>query len=108
MLKEIKWWFRMKYQKITRGFTDEELWNLDCTFIDWIIPRLKVFKKKTTGYPCDINSPEEWDEILDKIIKSFELYKDDSEFDLESIKKNNEIIKEGFKLFAERIHNLWW
>lgn len=108
MIKKIKWWLKMKYQKTARGFTDEELWNLDCTFVDWIIPRLKVFKEKTIGYPADVKSPEEWDKILDKIIKAFELYKQAPCDDLKQLHMDNQIIKEGFELFAKRIHNLWW
>ena len=108
MVKKIEWWLKMKYQKLTRGFTDEELWNLDCAFVDWIVPRLKVFKEKTKGYPADVGSPEEWDKILDKIIEAFELYKQEPCDNLKQLRIDNQIIKEGFDLFAKRIHNLWW
>ena len=40
-------WLKNKYQKITRGFTDEEIWNLDNTIAKWLLPRLKYLKENT-------------------------------------------------------------
>lgn len=106
-ISRFKYWYKNKYQKITRGYSDEELWNLDATFVRWMLPRLKAFKEKTQGYPCDV-SEDEWNDILNKIIKSFEVYMKDLPDDLEELRKDTETIKEGFKLFGERLYNLWW
>ena len=54
-------WLRSKYQKVRRGYSDDELWNLDATIAEWIVPRLKTFKEKNCGYPIDVSSKEEWD-----------------------------------------------
>lgn len=107
MIKYFKWWLKMKYQKVTRGYTDYEIWNLDCTFIDWTLPRLKMFKCKNKCHPIDLTA-EEWDIILDKMIKAFELYRQEPGDDITQLKKDNRAIEEGFKLFGERMRNLWW
>lgn len=109
-MNEIFWYIKQKWQKLTRGFTDEELWNLDCTFIKWIIPRLKVFKEKTIGYPPDINSLEEWKEIIQKMIDAFEIYSMDlPEYAYSSShEEDSKLMKEGFELFSKYFRNLWW
>ena len=105
----IKHWIRNKYQKLTRGYSDDELWNLDATFVDWILPRLKAFKEHNIAYPIDLSSKEKWDEELDTMIKAFEYYKiDPFDVDKKERKKQDKIINKGFQLFGKRIHNLWW
>ena len=69
MFKKIKWFF----QKILRGYSTLELWNLDYTFSKFILKRLKAFQKmKRYGHPSDLKSMEEWNSIIDKMIFSFE------------------------------------
>ena len=102
-------WFKYKYQKITRGFTDLEIWNLDHTTAKWLIPRLKYLKENTCGYPPDLETFEEWQEILQKMIDAFELYNGDSDtFDMDQLKTENEIIEEGMQLFGKYFRSLWW
>lgn len=52
-----------------------DTWALDYTIAEFVLPRLKLFKEKTLGYPGtgEANTPEKWDAILDKIMFSFEL-----------------------------------
>ena len=35
------------------GFELNELWSLDYTIIKFVIPRLKVFRERTIGFPAD-------------------------------------------------------
>lgn len=46
----IKHWFQRK----TRGWSDDELWNLDYTFVLWINTRFKEFKKQADS-KIDLN-----------------------------------------------------
>ena len=102
-------WLKNKYQKITRGFTDEEIWNLDNTIAKWLLPRLKYLKENTCGYPPDLKTFEEWQDILQKMINAFELYNSDSnKFDLKQLKTEQEIIEEGIHLFGKYFGYLWW
>ena len=104
-------WFniKMKYQKLIRGYSDIEIWNLDITTAEWIIPRLKYLKEHTCGYPPDLETFEEWQEILQKMIDAFELYACESEtIDEAQLKTENEIIEEGIQLFGKYFRALWW
>ena len=64
---------RIKFlkQRLARGFSDEELWNLDCTLAEYILPRLKAFKDYCGDSPPDL-TPEKWDEKLDEMIWAFD------------------------------------
>ena len=115
----------------------KETWSLDITFAKYIIPRLKKFKELNNGYPGieEVNTPEKWDEALDKMIQAFEYvidwdeyWLDDPRYDYtdimlgdnkelyESIVENKRMedirrlaaIKEGLQLFAKYYMNLWW
>lgn len=121
---------RKKWLKKRGKYIDpKECWNLDRTIAEFVIPRLKVFKRDSDCYPDygDVDSSEKWMEILDKMILGFEYilendtwwindprYKNFA-FDNEANKRYNEecvrrqkIIKEGLELFAEYFNALWW
>lgn len=109
---KLKWYLKQKWQKLTRGYSDEELWNLDSTICKWILPRLKSFKKQTIGYPHDFNDIEEWKETIQKMIDAFEIYSTDDlpdyAFSTSSIEEEGKRMKEGFELFSKYFRNLWW
>ena len=74
-----------------------------------MIPRLKYLKENTCGYPPDLETFGEWQEILQKMIDAFELYNSDSDtFDMDQLKTENEIIEEGMQLFGKYFRALWW
>lgn len=87
-------------QRAERGFDDTELWNLNTTICQFIIPRLEEFKKQTFAYPPKITF-EEWISIIDKMLDFFKRYCDD-DIDVDARKD------EGFKLFCEYFEFLWW
>jgi hypothetical protein len=89
------------YQRLTKGYADEETWSLDFSLSKWILPRLKHFRNNLNGvppnmekYPADMcytghcvtpedvekEKPEdrynltldEWKDRLDKMIYAFE------------------------------------
>lgn len=64
----------LKQQRVERGFDDTECWNLDYTIAAFILPRLKVFKQDTNGYPGvePMDTPEKWDAALDEMIWAFD------------------------------------
>ena len=51
-----------------------DLWSLNITIANFVLPRLKRFKKENIGYPGidEMDTPEKWDEALDKMILAFE------------------------------------
>lgn len=110
--------FKHAWQRLTRGWSDDETWNLDYRFCKWMLPRLKRFKKLANGYPSHL-APEEWDVILDKMIRACEtvLYDDDISVirfkgmfgdDKEAAVKRWKETDEGFELMGKYIRHLWW
>ena len=129
---------RKKYAKKKGTYiSNKELWNLDLTICNWIIPRLIKFKELTIGYPtCDKKiyaetkemvdiSFEDWKSIIDEIILAFELIKTDpmdiadkNGIDIESKLNSEEYknicierqekIERGIDLFKYYFQDLWW
>ena len=114
--KELRWQIRqpwklprfvfgnMKYswQRITKGYCDKDLWNIDGWFMDIMPNMLRQFKENRHGSPgvlgtdyvnadgirCNDTCHEEWDEILDEMIFLFR------EMNEETCKKKNPYEKE--------------
>lgn len=112
-----------KRQKIKKKLKvkNRELWNLDYTVAEWIVPRLKQFKKINIAYPGrpPMDTPEKWDEALDKMILAFELSKrdpldiyhkefhEDYEVFCKKVEEYEATVQEGLHLFATYFMDLW-
>lgn len=119
---------------IVDGFPRTDIWSLDYTLSYWIIPRLKKLKETKNGFPVmmynddefknctngeqnseiDARKQKEWEEILDKMILSFEYVvreSDDRNYDCYSSKEkmdeHEQKIQEGLDLFAKYFRCLW-
>lgn len=83
LIRKIKYIFIYAYQKLTRGFTDKDIWNLDFTIARFVLPRLIAYKKIQCGHPMiegrEEDGEEAWNEILDKMCRAFYLVLDDDE-----------------------------
>lgn len=99
-----------------------DLWSLDITIANFVLPRLKKFKKENIGYPGieEMDTPEKWDEALDKMILAFEyvIHEFDWWLDDEYVtkiknsclaeeKRRQAVISEGLQLFAKWFRYLW-
>lgn len=60
-------------KKHDRYIEPKELWNLDCTIAEFILPRLIQFRKHTIGYPGydEAYTMDKWREVLLKMITAF-------------------------------------
>ena len=97
----------LKRQRIKRGFDDTELWSLYTTIGRFILPRLKAFREGFCGYPTVLESEDQWGEILDKMIFSFDyVVREDEEFEVREDEYYNRV-QEGLDLFAKYFFNLW-
>jgi hypothetical protein len=96
-----------KQQRETRGFDDTELWNLDTTIAKFIYPRLIAYKAMgQNSYPGKLESVEQWNKVLDKMIFSFHFLSGDEKFQsFEEDEWTN--VDEGLALFAEHFGSLW-
>ena len=105
---------------------DQELWSLDMTLTDYILPRITAFRKmKRHGYPVsdvdvykvdttatdeeatslDEQAAAEWENILFDIEAAFRTLKDTE--DNARTRSQHEDIKRGLALFAEHYEHLW-
>jgi hypothetical protein len=92
------------WQRRTRGWDDSQCWSLDYSLAKLIAPRLKRFKEVTVSFPHGL-SCQEWNDILDQMIASFEYFGSEERWDStddESIKH-----QEGVDLFAKWYNHLW-
>lgn len=106
-----RWWL-FRWQKLTRGFSDADAWNLDHTIAEFVLPRLKVFRQRLFGFPGHSITEKEWEEILDKMIFSMQAIVDEwdftkAEMTMEEQKKHWEKIRDGLELFGKWFRDLW-
>ena len=94
---------RFLKQRLERGFDESETWNLYTTISRFILPRIKEFKECNICHPPEL-TPEEWNNILDKMIRAFEI-SSNSEYMTE---EQSDEFREGFNLFNEYFFALWW
>lgn len=112
-----------------------DLWSLDITIAEFVLPRLKKFKKENISYPGidEMNTSEKWDEALDKMILAFEYViswddwwlddpkynyiRTESKYDdeyvakirksrFDEIKRRQVVVNEGLHLFAKWFQHL--
>jgi len=89
-----------KYNK----FSNKELWDLDHTMATFILPRLIKFREINQGHPGNLKTQEQWNEILDKMIYSFQRIVDGADAIDEQSHDN---IDEGLQLFGKYFRSLW-
>lgn len=106
MRYKIRWFL----QKLFRGYSDPEVWDLQWHTAKYVLPRLKKLRKIRHGFPAMLceegkteeESDKEWGDILGKMIKAFELILTD---DCDGM--NNPEIDEGTELFGKYFRALW-
>jgi len=74
---EVRRWCINMYQRIRYGVSDAECWDLDSTISKFILPRLKHFKKMNRNFYNSELTSEEWENVIDELIWTFEYLIDD-------------------------------
>ena len=119
-----------KKRGIYTKFSDKDVWNLDWTIAQFVLPRLKRYKQVKQCVPgrlctfqkgalCETDSIERWNKLLDAMIWSFEQIVDDSQEPLvqegeefEDFCKRHQIwenkLQYGLDVFAKYFRDLWW
>lgn len=163
--EDFSYWCEKQYQRVRYGFPLEESWDFKTYCAKWILPRLKKLKEGGLSYPISLSNSEgifsnqtyfsfykdvseddsktqdygmvKWNEILDKIIWSFEhindeikpIYPenydhrqiiveisekgtafkpaDEREIDWTPLENHKRRLQEGFDLFAKHYEHLW-
>ena len=97
------------FQKLFRGFSDEELRNLEDTFYLWLYPRLKAFRRKcSSGHPMEFTA-QEWEGFLKRSQRALETYLGDNEYRgfKKPIKMDWKKTEKELKELCEHISDLW-
>lgn len=106
--RKIKYWF----QRRTRGWSDDECWNLDLTFLQWINSRFKKYREQA-GEIVDLSyfkfkykgKTYTQLELIDKVIELSDMILENYDsFERGYTKELHEI----FKIFELIYWNMWW
>jgi len=113
---------RQVEQATTHGFTDEQLWGFDYALAKVILSGLLRFREINTNSHPGGMTQEEWREILDKIIWSFnekandepnypqdvfKVLSKEETYDSDGVRQYYERIQDGFTLFGQWYQHLW-
>ena len=104
-----------RFENMTECEKANECFTAYYPMAKFIYPRLKYFRNMDKmGYPGTLNSMEEWEEILDKMLFAFDYALNEDEerfspidFDLEEHQSMLDRVNEGFELFGKYFLNLW-
>jgi hypothetical protein len=89
-----------KEQREKYGFDERELWDLHTVIAAFVYPRLKMFAEYTASVPMGMK-PLEWRNILEKMVRAFELIITDQ------VEAHHAEVTEGLDLFREYYFDLW-
>ena len=118
VIQQIKFYFQRKF----RGFSDDEVWDLDNAIIRYTLPRLKHLRKHNHGFPIDFyiearadeaamteEGMLKWNKTIDKMIYAMELILKDEYWYTSSPtwEMDTEAVKEGMELFHQYFQALW-
>lgn len=82
------------------GFDGTEIWNLDCTIIEFVYPRLQFLMEMREGDLTKLYTRQ-----IRQILKGFEIYRQEG-YSYWNRKKNN-TIKVSLTLFADLFSSFW-
>lgn len=97
-----------KSRKVEIQIDKWDTWNMDHTLALIIHPMLIQLRDTNHGYPSELTN-EEWIEIQNKMIWSFEQIINDGQWDLspEYYKEHQNKVQEGLDLFGKYFRSLW-
>lgn len=95
---------KFRKQRIERGFDDSETWSLRDTIANFILPRLKVYRKTIDGFIVDQN---DFYKKIDMSIRAFELVAREEGATIWT-KEEEQEYADGIEAFKEIFMGLWW
>lgn len=109
---KVKRWFRFLYQRVTRGFSDRDTWNLDVTFAEFMLPRLERFMELYHSNPDPfpgeaalVAEEMRFRKDIEEAIWALRFYSDDvgCEHSMDDFRR----AEKGLMLLAQRFGQLW-
>lgn len=103
-LRSLKRKVKFFFQRRIRGFDDSETWDLDYSFMKWLLPRLKRFQEVSDGiHPGNLTN-DAWQKQLTTAIENLTFILEKDEFEDGYIEKREAF----FKWFCKNCGGLWW
>lgn len=118
VLRNIKY----SFQRVTKGYCDKDLWNIDYWFMNLMPDMLQQFKETKHGFPSCLETTEyvgeqeiscnneyhaEWDRILDNMIFLFREMNEETCQRKNSYQKEHDnilqVFEEKYGLFGEKL-----
>jgi hypothetical protein len=110
-----QWVFRLRMarQRATRGYGDDDLWNLNHTLAKLTVEGCRAMRKWQHGYPAEFSDEygegggwERWDDILRRIEEGFQAFLDTDGFFINKPEQEAKF-KDGMKLYSHWFGALW-
>lgn len=105
MVSDFLFELKMKYQVLTRGYSDRNVWGMCDDLAELNIKLLTALRDKGNGYPDGLTE-KKWKKILTKMIEGFEAHIEETQFYVQD-KKNKKKFEEGMDLYKQYFANLW-
>ncbi len=109
--QNIKYWV----QRRTRGWSDDETWNLDYEFIKWVNSRFKKYKEKASKIICltyhnFTYKGKEYTqlELIDKVIEISNIVVNEDEWFSKNFEELDPMKNEIFDIFKLIFWTMWW
>lgn len=114
-------YYEIKYafQRMFRGYGDDETFSIDYAFLDKYTKILKQFRTYEHSYPSQFDSYDDWAKVLDEMISYFELSddhhtaycQDDFEYNYADFKYNEQLAfyykHKALDVFIKYFDDLW-
>lgn len=100
-----KRFWRHLWQRVTRGFSDRDTWDLSGTTAHWMLPRLRRFREVKNGYPGHM-TPESWDHAIGDMIYALEVCDQERHGVVQDA--DWERVQKGLLELGYHWRDLWW
>jgi len=90
-----------------------DTWSLDYTLAKVIAPaiaRLRRDSQVVRSHPSDLETYEQWDDVLAKMQRAFEMVVELDDVEMGVVgpdRERNALIQEGLEMFAKYFRSLW-
>lgn len=105
LVRKVRW----ARQRVTRGYSDLDSWNLNSFLSEVIASVTKDMRENGHGYPYSL-TVDEWNQILTKIEAGFRAASQLYELDYTTADEAAALeatFREGMDLFSKWFHALW-
>lgn len=93
------------FRRARKGYARHDLWNLDYYLANLLENSIRELSEDVHGHPCDLNSLEEWQEILCQISNTFHQAK--QVMDSEIILTNTKSQYKRMKAMVDKNPEVW-